>query len=107
MGFDDFEKLGRGEEGGRAALGMWVDFMATALEGRPLAKLEPPPGMVKVRVDPSRGTKTTSRSGILETVNEEFSDALQGPKPVAAVAPAATVDKSVRRTAPRVMDDLF
>jgi penicillin-binding protein 1A len=106
MGFDDFAKLGRGEEGGRAALGMWVDFMATALEGRPLAKLEPPPGMVQVRVDPTRGTKTRSRSGILETVNAELSDALQGPRPVASAAPA-TVDRSVRRTAPRVMDDLF
>jgi penicillin-binding protein 1A len=43
MGFDDFGKLGRGEEGGKAALGLWVDFMEQALKDRPVATLEPPP----------------------------------------------------------------
>jgi membrane carboxypeptidase/penicillin-binding protein len=60
MGFDDFEKLGRGEEGGRAALGMWVDFMGAALDGSG-CELDPPPGMVQVRVDPNRGTKTKAK----------------------------------------------
>jgi penicillin-binding protein 1A len=105
MGFDDFEKLGRGEEGGRAALGMWVDFMGAALDGHPVAKLDPPPGMVEVRVDPNRGTKTKSKSGIREMVNEELRDALHGPQPISLGS--ASADTSVRRTAPRVMDDLF
>jgi penicillin-binding protein 1A len=109
MGFDDFEKLGRGEEGGRAALGMWVDFMGAALENLPIAQLEPPPGMVQVRVDPTRGTETKSRNGILEMVNEEFSNALLGPEPVRVAGPTTKrkADTSVRRSAPRVMDDLF
>lgn len=109
MGFDDFEKLGRGEEGGRAALGMWVDFMGSALEGLPVATLDPPPGMVQVRVDPTRGTETKSRSGILEMVNEEYRDALLGPEPV-KVASGSGKKKSGptgRAAAPRVMDELF
>lgn len=104
MGFDDFEKLGRGEEGGRAALGMWVDFMAAALEGHPIARLEPPDGMVQVRVDPARGTETKSKRGVIEMVNEEHRENLQGPVPIQL---AAEPDTSVRRAAPRVMDDLF
>jgi penicillin-binding protein 1A len=106
MGFDDFEKLGRGEEGGRAALGMWVDFMAAALDSVPVATLDPPPGMVQVRVDPTRGTETKAKSGVLEMVNEEYRTALLGPEPVRVAAPAKQ-DTSVRRSAPRVMDDLF
>jgi penicillin-binding protein 1A len=107
MGFDDFEKLGRGEEGGRAGLGMWVDFMGTALADLPIAQLDPPPGMVQVRVDPTRGTETKAKSGILEMVNEEFSNALLGPEPVRIAGPTRNADTSVRRSAPRVMDDLF
>ncbi|WP_296809082.1 PBP1A family penicillin-binding protein [Thiocapsa sp.] len=107
MGFDDFEKLGRGEEGGRAALGMWVDFMSAALENLPIAQLDPPPGMVQVRVDPTRGTETKAKSGILEMVNEEFSKDLLGPEPVRIAGPTRKADTSVRRSAPRVMDDLF
>jgi penicillin-binding protein 1A len=106
MGFDDFEKLGRGEEGGRAALGMWVDFMAQALEDQPIARLDAPSGMVQVRVDPTRGTPTKAKSGILEMVNVEVKDALQGPEPVKVVG-RGRADTSVRRSAPRVMDDLF
>lgn len=106
MGFDDFEKLGRGEEGGRAALGLWVDFMSTALEGHPVATLDPPPGMVRVRVDPTRGTEV-QRGGIVEVVSEEYRTALLGPEPVKVAGPARKRDTSVRRSAPRVMDDLF
>jgi penicillin-binding protein 1A len=80
--------------------------MATALEGVPVATLDPPPGMVQVRVDPSRGTETKAKSGILEMVNEEHRTALLGPDPVRVAAPAKQ-DTSVRRSAPRVMDDLF
>lgn len=105
MGFDDFEKLGRGEEGGRAALGLWVDFMSTALDGHPVASLDPPAGMVQVRVDPIRGTEV-KRGGIVEMVSEEFRTALLGPEPIQA-ASAKRRDTSVRRSAPRVMDDLF
>jgi penicillin-binding protein 1A len=66
--------------------------------------------MVQVRVDPTRGTETKSRSGILEMVNEEYRDALLGPEPI-KVASGASKKKSdaTRRAAaaPRVMDELF
>ncbi|QIK38150.1 PBP1A family penicillin-binding protein [Caldichromatium japonicum] len=69
MGFDDFGKLGRGEEGGKAALGMWVDFMEQALKDRPIATLEPPPGLIQVQV--GGGHREPRR---VEWIQEEFSD---------------------------------
>lgn len=114
MGFDDFGKLGRGEEGGNAALGMWVDFMKTALKDQPIANLEAPSGMVQVRVDPDRGTVTKSKSGILEMVQEENRLMLLGPEPIKVAGPSDApvkrkkkTSKTVNRSAPRVMDDLF
>lgn len=68
MGFDDFGKLGRGEEGGKAALGMWVDFMEEALKDRPIATLEPPPGLIQVQVDEGGEAKR------VEWIQEEFSE---------------------------------
>ncbi|MEY6433132.1 PBP1A family penicillin-binding protein [Thioalkalicoccus limnaeus] len=58
MGFDDFAPLGRGEEGGRAALGIWADFMAEALDGTPEAVLDPPPGLALVWIDRQSGAET-------------------------------------------------
>jgi len=108
MGFDDFGKLGRGEGGGKAALGMWVDFMKQALEGHPVATLDPPSGLIEVRVDPVRGMETTAKNGILEYVQEEFRPMQAASEPVAAESSASSRSSaSVKRSAPRVMDDLF
>jgi penicillin-binding protein 1A len=100
MGFDGFEKLGRGEEGGRAALSMWNEFMETALKDKPKATLDPPPGMVAVKGSYGR-----------EYVMEEFKDALQGPAPVAvaSTAPKRRAKPAARpkTTAPKAIDDLF
>ncbi len=35
VGFDDHRSLGRGEEGARVALPIWIDFMTQALQGLP------------------------------------------------------------------------
>jgi len=111
MGFDDFGKLGRGEEGGRAAIEMWIDFMEQALAGRPVARLDPPSGLIEVRVDPAQGVETNAKDGVVELVQEEYRDTLQGPKPVRVVRPNADdvrPDRGVPQgSAPRVMDDLF
>ncbi|MCK7581758.1 MAG: penicillin-binding protein 1A [Chromatiales bacterium] len=108
MGFDDFGKLGRGEEGGRAAIGIWVDFMEQALKGRPVATLGPPTGLVEVRVDPARGVETQGQGGVVELVQEEYRDALLGPEPVRVAGPSARKSGgSGQSSAPRVMDDLF
>jgi penicillin-binding protein 1A len=55
VGFDRLRPLGAGETGAGAALPMWVDFMATALEGVPMADYPQPEGMVTVRIDPESG----------------------------------------------------
>ena len=55
VGFDNHEPLGRREQGGRAALPVWIDFMGVALEGLPD---EPPPmpdGLAQARIDPETG----------------------------------------------------
>jgi penicillin-binding protein 1A len=104
MGFDDFSPLGRGETGGQAALGMWVDFMREALAGKPEATLEVPPGMVEVRVDKRRGrpTSSTGSSTLVEWIPEELASAVEGPEPVHFVE-----ERASGAVAPRVIDELF
>ena len=48
MGFDDPRSLGEGESGGGLALPIWIEYMATALKGVPVAAPGPPPeGLVR------------------------------------------------------------
>ena len=111
MGMDDNRPLGRGEWGGTAALGMWVDFMADALDGVPIAKIKRPEGMVAVRVSESTG-KSVKRGGIVEYIRDEYQLMTLGPDPVEYTGPVVTKSRSKskskpRRSAPRVMDELF
>lgn len=55
VGFDQPRPLGNQETGGRAALPMWMEFMAEALKGQPEQPLRQPPGLVAVRIDPQSG----------------------------------------------------
>jgi penicillin-binding protein 1A len=55
VGFDDNRRLGRGEQGSRAALPIWVDFMGHALQHQPVRAFTPPPGIEVVRIDPRTG----------------------------------------------------
>ncbi|MFC3034132.1 penicillin-binding protein 1A [Pseudoalteromonas fenneropenaei] len=70
VGFDDAGKpLGRtaynsalpqnqssgAESGAHTAQPAWVDFMRVALQAEPLAPIEPPPGLVSVRIDLATG----------------------------------------------------
>jgi len=108
MGFDEFHPLGRGETGGRAGLGMWVDFMREALKDKPQAILDPPEGMVEVRI--SKGSGQRSNSGeLVEWIREEYADALQGPAPVAYTGErrGKRGGGGVKTRAPRVIDELF
>lgn len=51
VGFDQPRSLGQAETGGRAALPMWIEFMQTALNGRPTKSLTlPPPKGVGTRL---------------------------------------------------------
>ncbi len=107
MGFDDFTPLGKGETGGRAGLGMWVDFMQGALEGKPQAILDVPTGMVEVRISKKRGTATSSTGEhtMAEWIREEYELMLMGPSPVKYVG--KTTRRAPRASAPRVIDELF
>jgi penicillin-binding protein 1A len=85
VGFDKLEPLGRGETGGQAALPVWIDYLRYALQGVEEQKLEPPEGMVTVRIDPATGLLAGSgqRDAIFETFREalvpqESSDSLPG-----------------------------
>ena len=52
VGFDEPRSLGQGESGGGLALPIWIDYMATALKGVPLARQGPPPeGLLRVGDD--------------------------------------------------------
>ncbi len=47
--------LGRGENGSRAALPIWLEFMQSVLKDRPQADFEVPPGITFARIDPLTG----------------------------------------------------
>jgi penicillin-binding protein 1A len=55
VGFNEDRPLGRGEEGARTALPMWIAFMGQALESVPEHELPVPPGIVEVRINPDTG----------------------------------------------------
>jgi penicillin-binding protein 1A len=60
VGFDNMTILGNRETGSRAALPMWIDFMADALRDQPETPLNAPPGMVTLRIDPASGLSVGS-----------------------------------------------
>jgi len=74
VGFDKVRSLGNRETGGRAALPMWIDYMAEALRGQPIRPLTRPPGLVSVRIDPETGllADTNHKGAIFETFRPEF-----------------------------------
>jgi penicillin-binding protein 1A len=56
VGFDQPRTLGRNETGGRAALPIWIRYMATALKGVPDVPYNVPDGVMTVKIDPTLGT---------------------------------------------------
>lgn len=74
VGFDQNQNLGRYEYGGTAALPIWIDFMETALKGRPERIPQRPPGLVTVRIDPETGQRAApgQRNAIFEIFREEY-----------------------------------
>ncbi len=73
VGFDDFGSLGRGEFGAKAALPIWIDFMRVALKDVPEQPFDMPPGISKVRIDPSSGALASASDpgAILEVLKSE------------------------------------
>ncbi len=73
VGFDNQHPLGARETGAAAALPMWIDYMRVALQGSPERSLEPPRGMVTVRIDPRTGLLASAGEpdAIFETFRAE------------------------------------
>ena len=55
VGFDDMERLGRGETGGGAALPIWIEFMTKASAGQPVRDFPQPSTIVVQTIDPKTG----------------------------------------------------
>jgi penicillin-binding protein 1A len=55
VGFDNHEPLGRRELGGRAALPVWMEYMAVALEGAEDKLPLMPDGLAQAKIDPETG----------------------------------------------------
>lgn len=58
LGFDDNKLLGKREFGGSAALPIWIEFMGSALEGKPERYHPQPEGIVSIRIDPESGLRS-------------------------------------------------
>ncbi|MEO0444190.1 MAG: penicillin-binding transpeptidase domain-containing protein [Pseudomonadota bacterium] len=73
VGFDNNQKLGRGEYGGVAALPIWIDYMQAALDNVPETNFPQPDGIVTVRINPETGERAlpSDPNGIFELFLEE------------------------------------
>src|SRR6185369_17612403 len=83
VGFDDMRELGRGEQGARAALPIWIDVMTGALKAVPPRPFAQPPGVVVQKIDPVSGL--LAQPGAANGLDEVF---LEGTAPT-QVAPTA------------------
>lgn len=70
VGFDQERSLGRGEEGSRTALPMWIYFMSEALRGVPEQRPAAPPGLVTMRISADSGL--AARPGEPNAIFETF-----------------------------------
>ena len=83
VGFDDMRDLGRGEQGARSALPIWIETMNGALKGVPPKPFPQPPGVETVRIDPVTGL--LAAPGATNGIDEVFL-AGSAPKEVAPQA---------------------
>jgi penicillin-binding protein 1A len=68
VGFDNHDPLGRRELGGRAALPVWMEFMAAALEGVEDSPPIMPEGLAHAKINPETGllARLDDEDGIME-----------------------------------------
>ncbi|WP_172622814.1 penicillin-binding protein 1A [Aquicella siphonis] len=72
VGFDQPQSLH--EYGSTAALPMWMQFMQSALKGKPENIPSQPPGIISIRIDPKTGKRISanSASGMFEFFMEPY-----------------------------------
>ena len=61
VGFDQLKPLGNKEAGSSAALPIWIEFMKTALAGKPEKQLKRPKGLVTVKINAESGELATDQ----------------------------------------------
>ena len=70
VGYDDYViPMGRYEQGGRAALPLWVSYMKRSMDHK-TGEFQPPNGVVFVRIDPKTGKR--ARPSTLGAVREAY-----------------------------------
>lgn len=103
VGFDQPTSLGRREYGGIAALPIWRQYMAAALQG--VADTTPPlpPGMTSVAVDRLTGQRTFADdpNAVTEWFTDERLPAEPIPEPVEDLLPPAELDEQGQPVAPK------
>lgn len=60
VGRDSSSSLGKRETGAKAALPIWIDFMAKTVEGTPYQYFDIPDDVVQINIDTTTGARTTS-----------------------------------------------
>jgi len=70
VGFDQVQPMGSHETGAIAALPAWMAYMGAALKGLPPQRMEEPPGLVTVKIDPATGL--LARAGQSNAIFETF-----------------------------------
>lgn len=73
MGYDQPRSLGGQETGGRAALPMWIDYMAVALKGMPDEPYPLPDGISSIKIDRTTGARALEgEDGVYEYFYNEY-----------------------------------
>lgn len=97
VGIDDRESLGHREQGSRAALPIWIEFMQQALERTPRQDFVTPPRVKLVRIHPRTGASGEAAAGetipvaMLETPPPQARQAQRPENAEASSGPAATI----------------
>ncbi len=86
VGHDDFEPLGEGETGGKAALPAWIQFMSAALNQFPVKPWSMPPGIVSTRIHAQSGLPASRDA--TDTLDELFDATRPAPPPALPAEPS-------------------
>ncbi len=71
-GYDEPRSLGHNETGGRVALPMWMDYMASVLKGVPMAEYKAPAGVTSARINSITGFREATGDIVEYFLNEQL-----------------------------------
>lgn len=105
VGYDQPQRIGRGEVGGRAALPIWIDVMRTVTRDLPDQGWPQPEDVMSVRIDPDTGRRTDvgSTNAVWEYMR---TDDQEDSGSASAGVPSARPAQRPSRDVP-ALDDLF